>query len=91
MLNCKEVTRLVSESFDRQLTLRERFGLRLHTMMCGTCRLFRQLQNRIQNAIKICSRPTMGSMSEDIPSLSDTSKTRMQLRVLAENEGRTAD
>ncbi|MBI1310073.1 zf-HC2 domain-containing protein [bacterium] len=79
MLNCKEVTRLVSESFDRQLTLRERFGLRLHTMMCGTCHLFRQLQERIYEAIILCGRRDSSESTE--PPLPDEARTRIDSAV----------
>ena len=40
MLNCKEATRLVSESQDRKLSLRETLPLRLHLMFCAGCRNF---------------------------------------------------
>ena len=82
MLNCKEVTRLISESFDRNLSLRERFGLRLHVMMCSTCRLFRQIQRRIHNAIVACGRRSHESATEStIPHLPDDSRTRIRAAV----------
>ncbi|MCC4116263.1 zf-HC2 domain-containing protein [Aromatoleum toluclasticum] len=37
MMNCREVTRLISESQERALTLRERLSLMLHTMACSGC------------------------------------------------------
>jgi hypothetical protein len=37
MISCKEVSRLVSASLDRPLSLRERFRLRLHVWRCGPC------------------------------------------------------
>lgn len=52
MLNCKDLTHLVSESFERKLSIRERLNLWLHISMCGTCRRFRQLQQRIQRALQ---------------------------------------
>ncbi len=81
MLNCEQVTRLVSESFDRNLTLRERLGLRLHTMMCGTCRVFRQLQHRIHEAIVTCARG--GSTSTPASQLPDDARTRIGSAVQA--------
>ncbi len=42
MLCCKEVSELVSLSLDRQLSLRERLGIRLHLMMCRMCRRYRK-------------------------------------------------
>jgi predicted anti-sigma-YlaC factor YlaD len=40
MLNCKEASRLVSESLDRSLDLRERLSLKMHLMMCSGCTQF---------------------------------------------------
>ena len=40
MLNCLEVTRLVSDSQERSLTLREKMSLRMHVMICSGCRNF---------------------------------------------------
>lgn len=37
MMNCREATRLMSKGFERELTLRERFALKVHTMMCLGC------------------------------------------------------
>ncbi|NQV24887.1 MAG: zf-HC2 domain-containing protein [Rhodopirellula sp.] len=78
MLNCKEVTRLVSESFDRNLSLRERFGLRLHMMMCSTCRLFRQLQHRIHTAIVTCGRRSHEQLASSDLGLPTDARSRLQ-------------
>ena len=40
MLNCQQVTRLLSESQERTLTLQERMSLKVHVMMCSGCRNF---------------------------------------------------
>ena len=37
MFNCREVTRLVSESLDRKMTLGERIGIKMHLWMCKLC------------------------------------------------------
>ncbi|MBK5966699.1 hypothetical protein CCR95_22125 [Thiocystis minor] len=41
MMNCKQATRLMSENLDRPLRWRERIALRLHLLMCGGCRNFK--------------------------------------------------
>ncbi len=38
MLDCQEVTRLVSQGEDRKLALPERAALRLHFLYCAGCR-----------------------------------------------------
>lgn len=40
MLSCKEVSRLLSESLDRKLPLRQRLGVRMHLLMCRFCSRF---------------------------------------------------
>jgi hypothetical protein len=40
MLNCQEVTRLLSESQERSLSLQDRMSLKMHVMMCSGCRNF---------------------------------------------------
>lgn len=40
MMNCQQATRLFSDAQERQLTLKERTALKVHTMMCSGCRNF---------------------------------------------------
>jgi hypothetical protein len=42
MLNCKEATRLVSESLDRKLPFHQRIGIRIHLFMCKFCSRYEQ-------------------------------------------------
>ena len=42
MLSCKEVARLVSDSQDRRLPLRQHLALGFHLMMCSLCSRFRR-------------------------------------------------
>jgi hypothetical protein len=42
---CKEVTRMASDSMERKLSLRQRFEMRLHLLICALCmRYVKQLQ-----------------------------------------------
>ena len=40
MLSCKEVTHLVSQSYDRRLSRAERWSVRVHLWYCLGCRRF---------------------------------------------------
>jgi len=51
MLNCQQVSRLLSERQERRLTLHERAGLQLHLMMCGECRRFSRQIDWIQRIL----------------------------------------
>jgi len=42
MPSCQEVSRLASESLDRELPFRQRLPLRLHLLMCSLCSQFRR-------------------------------------------------
>lgn len=45
MLSCKEVSLKVSESLDRKLSMRERFGMKMHLLLCKYCRrVVRQME-----------------------------------------------
>lgn len=40
MMNCKQATRLISESQDRALSLSEKMALKMHVLMCAGCKNF---------------------------------------------------
>ena len=41
-MNCKQATQVISQSLDRKLTLRERFVLKFHLIICNACKQFNQ-------------------------------------------------
>jgi hypothetical protein len=53
MLTCKQASQLLSQSLDRPLNRGERFGLRLHLLICKFCKRFLQQVVVIQNAIRL--------------------------------------
>ncbi|QDV15235.1 hypothetical protein CA51_51480 [Rosistilla oblonga] len=42
MLSCKEISKLVSESLETKLTLRQRVELWMHLRLCRLCAAFRR-------------------------------------------------
>lgn len=42
MLSCRETSALVSQSLDRDLSLRERAAVALHLLMCSHCQRFKK-------------------------------------------------
>lgn len=52
MLNCKEVTHMLSEAQDRKLALSERLPLRLHLAVCQGCRNFQQQMRFLREATR---------------------------------------
>jgi hypothetical protein len=49
---CKEIHRLVSEGLDRDLSLVERMGLRVHLVYCDACTNFNGQMNLIRRAMR---------------------------------------
>ena len=52
MLTCKEISRLVSESLDRELPLRQRMAVRFHLMMCSMCRAYQKQTLLLRSAVR---------------------------------------
>lgn len=52
MKSCKEITELVSQSFDRRLSLRERMQLRMHFLMCTACSRFKRQAEFLHRAAR---------------------------------------
>ena len=50
-LSCKEASRLLSQSMDRELTLGEHARLRLHLTLCDACRNFNRQLKQLRQAV----------------------------------------
>jgi hypothetical protein len=49
--SCREVTRLVLEGEDRELTATERLALEMHWRICDACRKFREQAQLMRGAM----------------------------------------
>jgi hypothetical protein len=56
MFSCKQAARLLSELYDRKLTLRERMRLRFHLVICRFCRGFARDLHLFEAAVRIYSQ-----------------------------------
>lgn len=52
MLHCDKVSKFVSESMDRELSLLEKIGVRVHLLMCGHCARFAKQLKLVRNTIR---------------------------------------
>lgn len=87
MLNCRDATKLLSESLERPLPLSRRMGLKAHLMMCRFCSRFEKqltfMQKVIRRHEKQCQEEE--NPSPDSPCLSRDARERMK-RALRDDE-----
>jgi len=50
-LSCREASGLISDSLDRDLTRRERWALRIHTLVCTACKSFAKQTKAIRETV----------------------------------------
>ena len=76
MFNCKDVSRKVSESFDRSLPLLQRLVIRLHFMMCRYCARFHRQLLLVRQIARYT--PPVGNEVESLETLSADARTRLK-------------
>ena len=79
MLTCKEISKLVSESLDRKLPLRQRMVVRLHLMMCSMCRAYEDQTLLLRKAVR-----TLGH--DNTEKLPEESKQRIKKALFPDHE-----
>ena len=78
MLSCKDITRLVSDSFERKLSLGERINLWMHVGLCSTCRMFRRFQICLHRAIRSRASQPFDSDAESDVGLPQSARERIE-------------
>ena len=78
MLNCRQVTRLVSQSMDARLPWHQRLAVRIHLLYCVWCRRYAAQIQYLRKAAK--------GLAVEVPStspakLSDEAKEQMRKRL----------
>ena len=81
--SCKAATRLQSEALDRKLTLRQRFGLRAHLLICKWCRRYGKQITFLRNAAHEHPDEMAKPVSQK---LSDEAKERIRQKLRANRE-----
>ena len=75
---CKTATRFQSEALDRKLPLRQRFGLRVHLLLCKWCRRYGKQIAFLCDA----AHEHPDKMAEPVPQrLSDEARERIKRRL----------
>ncbi len=78
MLRCREISKLVSESMERDLPLRRRMEVRMHLMMCRLCSGFARQARLLRRAAR--ENPERLGPDEGAPEakLSDEARERIK-------------
>ena len=79
MIDCKAVTRLVSEAMDRPLPFHRRLWTWIHLLMCGRCAEFRNQVRLLRCAAS--QDPAAGTADPDAPCLSEDARKRLRASI----------
>ena len=67
MLSCKQASQVISQSLDRPLTMRERFALNLHLLICKYCKRFSQQLQTLRVAMNTMVSSIESNNSIEMP------------------------
>ncbi len=85
MMNCKEVSRLLSESMERKLSLSERVGLWFHLSMCKLCKGFSKDLQQLREAARRHAEDVVNEAWDSDAALTGEARKRMK-RVLESHD-----
>lgn len=81
MLDCQHASHLISQSMEVRLTWRQRFGLRLHLMVCDACTQFSRQMWLLRSALR-----QLGSRTENDETLQLSQEARERIaRAVAQH------
>ena len=83
MMSCKDVSRLVSDSLDKDLPWYRRLFLRLHLFICGACARYEQQMKFIKYNVARKVADDNKLENEPKEKLSSDAKERMKKALLA--------
>ncbi len=89
MLNCQEVSRLVSESLDRKFSFWQRTGVWIHLSMCKLCRGFRKDLLELRSAARQHADDIKMDACEHNSTLSEEARERIQNALESDQQGGT--
>lgn len=77
-LPCREMTRLASESLDRDLGRAERLALRSHQLYCSACRRYVRQVARLRDALRVLASRVETDLSLPGPGLPPDVRDRIK-------------
>lgn len=86
MLHCREVSKLVSESMDRELPLRQRLQVWMHLAMCRMCAGFARQLRILRRAARENPERVLADPASPEPSLSQEARERIKTALGSRRE-----
>lgn len=83
---CKQIVKVISESMERKLSLRERITVKLHLWICLWCVWYLEHLNLMRNTIRTKASQEPNLDSSSLPPLSPEARERMKLRLSQPND-----
>lgn len=81
MISCEQLTRLTSESLERDISFKEKMNMKLHIMFCQWCRRYEKQITFINRAIHNYIRQSNQSDKECHCRLSDKSRDSIRSKI----------
>ena len=78
---CQQTVKVISQSFERPLTLRERILLKLHIWVCAWCAWYMEHLQVMRDALRAKIDPDAELSSAVLPSLSSEARERIKLNI----------
>ena len=86
MLSCKEVTELVSQSFDAEISARARLGIRFHLLLCRACQRYKQQIQILHQALRRLAGLAEDDTSREGETLSPESREKIKRALRHEKD-----
>lgn len=83
---CKQIVKVISESMERKLSLRERITVKLHLWICLWCVWYLEHLNLMRDTIRTKAPQEPNLESSSLPPLSAEARERMKLRLSQPND-----
>ena len=83
--SCKIASRLISDSFERKLSIKETISLKIHLMMCKGCTLASKQMNGIRNVLTDYTSGISSNPAPSNKSLSEKAKLRIKEKLNQRN------
>ena len=83
---CKQTVKVISESKERRLSLRERVTVKLHLWICLWCVWYLEHLNLMRDTIRTKASQEPNLDSSSLPPLSAEARERMKLRLSQRND-----